>query len=142
MALDTASEACGLCRLRAYLCAHKIIRPYRSASSVLQSQWWHWILLGLGPVTLTGFAVCVRTFARVNVHAQIIRCYSPNGVLARTLSKGRRCWCWCCGPGRWCCELADVSWLCALWRCRTLAVQAAYILVPASRIVKKSWGCA
>ena len=45
--------------------------------------------------------------------------------------------------GRWCrcrcCQLAKrtgagVSWLCALWRCRKLAVQAAYILVPASRM--------
>ena len=74
----------------------------------------------------------------------------------------------CCGPGCWCCELAEralkdglrrwscaalvwcwrrcrccrlaqrtgagVSWLCALWRCRKLAVQAACILVPASRM--------
>ena len=42
------------------------------------------------------------------------------------------CWCGCR-----CCQLAKrtgagVSWLCALWRCRKLAVQAAYILVPAS----------
>ena len=61
---------------------------------------------------------------------------------------GRRC----CGPGCLCCELAErafktgggtelakrtgagVSCLCALWRCRKLAVQAAYILVPASRM--------
>ena len=41
---------------------------------------------------------------------------------------------------RWrCCQLAKrtsagVSWLCALWRCRKLAAQAAYILVPASRM--------
>ena len=67
---------------------------------------------------------------------------------------------WCCGPGCWCCELAEhafetgggadrmlvplpvlsanvhcrdrvpvlvSSWLCALWRCRKLAVQAACI---------------
>ena len=75
----------------------------------------------------------------------------------RALSKGCRCWCWCCGPGwlsaplrraavlvgRWrrcrCCQLAKrtsagVSWLCALWRCRKLAAQAAYILVLASRM--------
>ena len=44
------------------------------------------------------------------------------------------CWCRCR-----CCQLAKrtgagVSWLCALWRCRKLAVQAAYILVPASRM--------
>ena len=63
----------------------------------------------------------------------------------RALSKGCRCWCWCCGPGCWCCELAErafktgggagralVSADCA--RCRKLAAQAAYILVPASRM--------
>ena len=25
----------------------------------------------------------------------------------RALSKGRRCWRWCCDPGRWRCELAE-----------------------------------
>ena len=44
--------------------------------------------------------------------------------------------CWCCCR---CCELAKRagaggSWLCALWRCRKLAAQAAYILVQASRM--------
>ena len=79
----------------------------------------------------------------------------------RALSKGCRCWCWCCGPGCWCCQLAErafkagggarpagvVSWQSApvlvsadCARCggavryRTLAMQAAYILVPASRM--------
>ena len=61
----------------------------------------------------------------------------------RALFEG--CRCWCCGPGCWCCELAErsfetgrgagrvlVSADCA--RCRKLAAQAAYILVPASRM--------
>ena len=68
-------------------------------------------------MTLTGFAVCAHTFARINLYAQD-RCYSPINRIAmgfllqirmswlRTLSKGCRCWCWCCGPGCWCCELA------------------------------------
>ena len=66
--LDTAwpraSEAYGLCRLCAYFCAHKLVRA-RSygliilqivASSMLQSQQWRWILLGLGPMTLMLFS--------------------------------------------------------------------------------------
>ena len=81
--LDTAwpwaSEAYGLCRLCAYFCVpNKLIRA-RSyglivlqivASSMLQRQQWRWILLGLGPMTLTGFAVCARTFVRVNLYTQ------------------------------------------------------------------------
>ena len=72
---------------------------------------------------------------------KIIRCYSPNrdiyGVLAANknelaaLSKGCRCWCWCCGPGRWCCEAERAF---KTGRCHKLAVQAAYILAPASRM--------
>ena len=85
-ALDTAwpwaSEAYGLCRLCAYFCAHKPVRA-RSyglivlqivASSMLQSQQWRWILLGLGPMTLMGFAVCAHTFVRINLYVQIMRC--------------------------------------------------------------------
>ena len=40
------------------------------ASSMLQNQQWRWILLGLGPMTLTGFAFCAHTFVRINLHAQ------------------------------------------------------------------------
>ena len=36
------------------------------ASSTLQNQQWRWILLGLAPMTLTGFAVCAHTFVRIN----------------------------------------------------------------------------
>ena len=77
--LDTAwpwaSEAYGLCRLCAFFCARKLIRA-RSyglivlqivASSMLHKQSWRWILLRLGPMTLTGFAVCAHTFVRVNL---------------------------------------------------------------------------
>ena len=60
------------------------------------------------------------------------------------------CWCWCWVPAGAGCRVpvlvlvlakrtgAGVSWSCALWRCRKLAVQAACILVPASRT---STGC-
>ena len=40
------------------------------ASSMLQNQQWRWILLGLGPMTLTGFAVCAHTFVCINFFAQ------------------------------------------------------------------------
>ena len=106
--LDTAwpwaSEAYGLCRLRAYFCARKlirkIIRPYRSSDRRLRALLFARIL-----------------FARITYARKIISCYSPNrdsyGVLTanknelRALSKGCRRWCWCCGPGCWCCELAE-----------------------------------
>ena len=57
----------------AYFCTHKLTRA-RSyavmvlqivASSMLQSQW---ILLGLGPVALVGFAVCAHTCAYAQNH--------------------------------------------------------------------------
>ena len=100
--------------------------------------------------------VCASTFTR-----EIIRCYSPNrdsyGVLAaagcarfrKGVGAGAVSWLSACLRraaalvGCWrhcrCCQLAKrtgagVSWLCALWRCRKLAVQAAYILVPASHM--------
>ena len=132
--LDTAwpwaSEAYGLRRWCAYFCAHILIRA-RSyglivlqvfASSVLQSQLWRWILLGLGPMTLMGFAVCahLRTYfcahkpIRARPHVVIPKIGIAMGFLLqirmswlRALSKGCRCWCWCCGPGGWCCELAE-----------------------------------
>ena len=89
---------------------------------------------------------------RINIYAQDPQVGIAMGFLLqirmswlRALSKGCRCWCWCCGPGRWCCELAErafktgggagrvlVSADCA--RCRKLAAQAACILVPASRM--------
>ena len=69
-------------------------------------------------MTLTGFAVCAHTFARINLYAFVV---IPQVGIAmamgfllqiiiimswlRALSKGGRCW--CCGPGRWCCELAE-----------------------------------
>ena len=69
--LDTAwpwaSEAYGLCRLRAYFCAHKLIR---ARSNVVIPQ------VGIA----MGFLLQIRM-----------------GWL-RALSKGCRCWCWCCGP--------------------------------------------
>ena len=94
-------------------------------------------------MTLTGFAVCTHTCVCINIYMhKIIRCYSPNrdsyGVLAANknelaaLSKGCRCWCWCCGPGCWCCELAERAF--KTGRCHKLAVQAACILAPASRV--------
>ena len=118
MALDTAwpwaNDTYGLCCLRAYFCAHKLIR---ARSYVVIPQ------VGIA----MGFLLQIRM------------------SWLRALSKGCRCWCWCCGPGCWCCELAErafktgggsvrvlVSADCA--RCRKLAVQAALILVPASRM--------
>ena len=118
MALDTAwpwaNDTYGLCCLRAYFCAHKLIR---ARSYVVIPQ------VGIA----MGFLLQIRM------------------SWLRALSKGCRCWCWCCGPGCWCCELAErafktgggagralVSADCA--RCRKLAAQAAYILVPASRM--------
>ena len=118
MALDTAwpwaNDTYGLCCLRAYFCAHKLIR---ARSYVVIPQ------IGIA----MGFLLQIRM------------------SWLRALSKGCRCWCWCCGPGCWCCELAErafktgggagrvlVSADCA--RCRKLAAQAAYILVPASRM--------
>ena len=73
-----ASEAYGLCRLCAYFCAHKLVRARSHgliilqvvASSMLQSQQWRWILLGLGPMTLMGFAVSAHTFVRINLYVQ------------------------------------------------------------------------
>ena len=73
-----ASEAYGLCRLCAYFCARKLVcaRSYGLiilqivASSTLQSQQWRWILLGLGPMTLMGFAVSAHTFANINFYAR------------------------------------------------------------------------
>ena len=58
----------------------------------------------------TGFAVCAYTFVRSVVPQVGI----AMGLLLqirlswlRALSKGCRCWCWCCGPRCWCCELAE-----------------------------------
>ena len=124
-------NTCGLCCLRAYFCAHRLIRA-RSYVVVVIPQ------IGIA----MGFLL----------HISMSWLYA--------LSKGCRCWCWCCGAGavswlsarlrraaalvgcwrRWrCCQLAKrtgagVSWLCALWRCCKLAVQAVYVLVPASRM--------
>ena len=130
--------------LRAYTYTRKInglIVLQIVASSILQSQQWRWILLGLGPMTLTGFAFCAHTFVRINLHAQDHTLLFPKlgiaiGVLIVNKNElaaalvGRWCRCRCC-------QLAKrtgtgVSWLRALWS-RKLAVQAAYILVPASR---------
>ena len=116
--LALANDTCGLCCLRAYLCAHQLIR---ARSYVV-----------IPPIGIAmGFLLQIRM------------------SWLRALSKGCRCWC---------CELAErafktgggpwsgagaaggertgagVSWLCALWRCRKLTVQAACILVPASRM--------
>ena len=69
----------------------------------------YWILLGLGPMTLTGFAVCAHTCVRINLYAQE-HTRDSYGVLTanlirmswlRALSKGCQCWCWCGGPGCW-----------------------------------------
>ena len=53
---------------------------------MLQSQSWRWILPDLGPMTLTGFAVCARTFVRTDFYAQDHTLCSPSrdsyGVLA------------------------------------------------------------
>ena len=83
-----ASEAYGLCRLCAYFCAHKLVRA-RSygliilqivASSMLQNQQWRWILLGLGPMILTVWALLLAQilFCAQTYTCKIIRCYSPN----------------------------------------------------------------
>ena len=83
---------------------------------------------------------CLHAHFCVHKHTRT-RSY-PNrdsyGVLAANknelaaLSKGCRCWCWCCGPGCRCCELAERAF--KTGRCHKLAVQAAYILAPASRM--------
>ena len=118
VALDAAcpwaNDTCGLRCLRACFCAHKHIR---ARSYVVIPQ------VGIA----MGFLLQIRM------------------SWLRALSKGCRCWCWCCGPGCWCCVLAErafktgggagrvlVSADCA--RCRKLAAQASYMLVPASRM--------
>ena len=101
------------------------------ASSMLQNQQWRWILLGLGPMTLTGFAVCAHTFARVNFFAQDHTLLFP---AARVVEKGCQCWApfagrWArvvdcelaarvvqTGRGRWALALGAVSWLRAWWK--------------------------
>ena len=86
-------------------------RPLLQACYQVNIILWRWILLGLGPVALTGFAVCARAFARVNLDTQdkiaIRFLLQIRMSWLRALSRGCRCWCWCCGPGRWCCELAE-----------------------------------
>ena len=67
-------------------------------------------------MTLTGFAVCTHFCAhkliRTRSYVVIPQIGIAMGFLLqirmswlRALSKG--CRCWCCGPGRWCCELAE-----------------------------------
>ena len=165
--LDTAwpwaSEAYGLCRLCAFFCAHKLIRARSCgrivlqivASSMIQRQLWRWILLGLGPMTLTGFAVCAHTFVRINLYAQDhtrdsfplqirmswARAFEGVSVLVLVL------WSWvlvaerafagaAAGVVSWQSAPVLVSAGCA--RCGSavswLCVQAVYILVPASRM--------
>ena len=110
-------------------------------------------MVGLGPMTLTGFAVCAHTFVRINLYAQehtrdscgvltanlrnknelAARAFEGVSVLVLVLwwlsARLRRaavlvgCW---CRPR--CCQLAKragagVSWLRALWRRRKLAVR-------------------
>ena len=151
--LDTAwpwaSEAYGLCRLCALFCAHKLLRA-RSygpivlqivASSVLQRQYWRWILLGLGPMTLTGFAVCAQTFVRINLYAQE-HTRDSYGVLTanlirmswlRALSRGCQCWCWCCGPGCWwlSARIRRAAVLVGCWCRPRVSWQSAPVLVSA-----------
>ena len=65
----------------------------------------------------TGFAFCAHTFARISLYAQGHTLLFPRIAIGfslqvrmswlRALSKGRRRWRWCCGPGRWRCELAE-----------------------------------
>ena len=82
--MDTAwawgSGTCGLCCLRAYYCAHKLIRT-RSY------------------VVIPQIAICISIGFLLQIRMSWL-C---------ALSRGCWCWCWCCGPGcwRWCCELAE-----------------------------------
>ena len=127
MALDTAwpwaNDTYGLCCLRAYFCAHKLIR---AKSYVVIPQ------IGI----TMGFLLQIRMTALSKGCRCWCWCCGPG--------------CWCCelaerafktgGAGRVLVPLPVLSagkvhrcW-CAPWRCRKVAAQAASILVPASRM--------
>ena len=93
----------------------KIIQPYRSADRCFKHATKSivvLVLLGLGPMTLTGFAVCAHTFARINLYA-LDHVIPQIGMAMGFLLQIRMSWlralsrCYCCGPGRWRCELAE-----------------------------------
>ena len=105
-------------RLRASTYTRKIIWPYRSTDRCFKASCkvnsGAGCCLALGAMTLTGFAVCAHNFSRINLYAQDHTLLFPiaMGFLLqirmswlRALSKGCRCWRWCCGLG--CCELAE-----------------------------------
>ena len=106
--LGPANDTYGLCCLRAYFCAHKLISTLREGD---------------------GERKTIRCYSP-NRDSDGVLAANKNELAA--LLKGCRCWCWCCGPECWCCELAERAW--KTGRCRKLAAQAADILVPASRM--------
>ena len=88
-----ASEAYGLCRLRAYFCARKLIRarsirPYRSADRCFKHATKSIVVLDAAWPTLTGFAVCAHTLARATLYAQDHAFYSPNRDSYEVLAAG------------------------------------------------------
>ena len=87
---------------------------------MLQNQQWRWILLGLGPMTLTGFAACAHAFVRIIFFAQDHTLLFP---AVRVVATG--CQLGACelavrvvptGCGCWVLVLGAVSWLCAWWK--------------------------
>ena len=121
--LDTAwpwaSEAYGLCRLRAYFCAHGLIRARsygfkRATKSIVALDTaWPWANDTYGLCCLRAY-FCAHKLIRARSYVAIPQLGIAMGFLLqirmswlRALSKGCRCWCWCCGPGCWCCELAE-----------------------------------
>ena len=81
-----ASEACRLCRLRAHFCAHDLI--------LIRAKYF-----------------CAHNLVRARSYVAIPLWLQIKMSWLRALSKGCRCWCWCCGPGRWCCELAERAFM-------------------------------
>ena len=125
--LDTlwpwASEAYGNCRLRAYFCARKLIRARSYGLIVLQivasksivalDAAWPWANDTYRLCCLQAY-FCPRKHILARSYVVIPQVGIAMGFLLqirmswlRALLKGCRCWSWCCGPGCWCCELAE-----------------------------------
>ena len=110
--------------LCAYFCAHKLIRArsYRSAyrcfkhvtkSIVALDTAWPWANDTYGLCCLRAY-FCAHTLTRARSYVVIHQIGIAMGFWLqirvswlRALSKGCRRWRWCCGPGCWCCELAQ-----------------------------------
>ena len=118
MALDTAwpwaNDTYGLCCLRAYFCAHRLIlaRSYAVIPTYSPNR------DSYGVLAANKNELAARAFERVSV----LWCARLR-LAAALVGRWRRCRC---------CQLAKCTVL--VWRCRKLAAQAAYILVPASRM--------